>query len=165
MFIPAALIAGIYGAVHDQLSYTLSPEYFTRFKFIQFAMPWAEHSPRMGAALIGFLASWWVGVIVFAILGLFGFMFASPGLMFRALLKSFLVVLLTTFVIGMLGLLCGYIVVDETSVAGYMPRLQPGVIDAVQFIRVGYMHNAGYLGGVIGLITGIRYLFLQRRKT
>jgi hypothetical protein len=26
------LIAGLYGALHDQLSFTIAPEYFTRFK-------------------------------------------------------------------------------------------------------------------------------------
>ncbi len=32
----AILAAGLFGAVHDQISYTLSYEYFTRFKFHQF---------------------------------------------------------------------------------------------------------------------------------
>ncbi len=31
-----ALIGGAYGAVHDQLTYSVSPEYFTAFKFHQF---------------------------------------------------------------------------------------------------------------------------------
>ena len=30
------LIAGLYGVVHNQISYTVSPEYFTKFKFEQF---------------------------------------------------------------------------------------------------------------------------------
>ena len=31
-----ALIAGLYGVVHDQITYSMSPEYFTRLKFFQF---------------------------------------------------------------------------------------------------------------------------------
>ena len=31
-----AVLAGIYGAVHDQISYTISDEYFTKLKFPQF---------------------------------------------------------------------------------------------------------------------------------
>lgn len=33
------LISGVYGALHDQISYTVSPEYFHAFKFRQFAIP------------------------------------------------------------------------------------------------------------------------------
>ena len=32
----AVLFAGLYGVVHNQISYTVSPEYFTKFKFRQF---------------------------------------------------------------------------------------------------------------------------------
>ena len=33
LFLVACLFAGIYGALHNQISYTVSPEYFTQFKF------------------------------------------------------------------------------------------------------------------------------------
>jgi hypothetical protein len=32
-----AALGGIYGVLHDQLTYTIGPEYFTRLKFDQFA--------------------------------------------------------------------------------------------------------------------------------
>ena len=31
-----ALVAAVYGIVHDQITYSISPEYFTRLKFMQF---------------------------------------------------------------------------------------------------------------------------------
>jgi hypothetical protein len=34
-----ALVAGIYGIVHDQFTYSISPEYFTRLKFFSFITP------------------------------------------------------------------------------------------------------------------------------
>ena len=59
----SALLTGIYGAVNDQISYIISPEYFSKVKFEQFA--WADLGwpPRVFAALVGFLGSWWVGLI------------------------------------------------------------------------------------------------------
>lgn len=34
-FVLAAMVAaGLFGVVHDQISYTVSPEYYTRFKFL-----------------------------------------------------------------------------------------------------------------------------------
>ena len=57
------LVAGAYGTLHDQLTFTLAPEYFTQLKFAQFQ--WAELGlpPRVFVAEIGFLATWWVGFV------------------------------------------------------------------------------------------------------
>jgi len=32
--LPGAVMALMYGAIHDQISYTISPEYFTKYKFV-----------------------------------------------------------------------------------------------------------------------------------
>ncbi len=57
------LISGFYGAAHNQISYTVSPDYFHAFKFIQFEMPANLHN-RLGAAIVGWEASWWMGVLI-----------------------------------------------------------------------------------------------------
>ncbi len=56
-------IAGIFGILHDQITYTISPEYFTRMKFDQFSYADFGYPPRIFVAEIGFLATWWVGLI------------------------------------------------------------------------------------------------------
>ena len=39
LFLPAAVLtAGLFGMIHDQISYSVSDEYFTKFKFIQFQL-------------------------------------------------------------------------------------------------------------------------------
>ena len=59
------LVAGLYGMLHDQLSYTLSAEYFTRFKFIQFRLEGQLDKPyRLLAAIV-------VASIGAAVLGIF----------------------------------------------------------------------------------------------
>jgi hypothetical protein len=57
------LIAGAYGIVHDQVTYTIAPEYFTKLKFHQFHYADFGLGNRIFAATIGFLATWWVGAI------------------------------------------------------------------------------------------------------
>jgi hypothetical protein len=57
-----AVIAGLYGAVHDQISYSISPEYFTKMKFEQFSYADFGFPPRVCASEVGFLATWWVGL-------------------------------------------------------------------------------------------------------
>lgn len=164
MLILAAIVAGIYGLLHDQISYTFSNEYFTRFKFIQFNIPWAYENPRLGAAYVGVLATWWVGAIIFLILGLFGFMFASPKEMAVNLAKSFMVVVIIAFLTGLFGLGLGYYEVNDITISSYMIWVTPGVTNPIQFARVGYMHNASYLGGLIGLIFGVIYLFVRKKN-
>lgn len=113
MLIFAAVVAGFYGMLHDQISYTFSEEYFTQFKFKQFGIPWAYEAPRFGAAFVGALATWWMGVLVFIVLGFFGFMFHSPRQMASNLSKSFLVVVTVALLTGLAGLAFGYYQVNE----------------------------------------------------
>lgn len=68
------LVAGIYGIIHDQITYSISNDYFTLFKFQQFGISKSPLNIRAKVAIIGFLATWWVGLflgIVYALLSLF----------------------------------------------------------------------------------------------
>ena len=56
-----AMVAGVYGILHDQITYTISPEYFSKFKFDQFRYAEIGLPDRVFVAEIGFLATWWVG--------------------------------------------------------------------------------------------------------
>ncbi|WP_271785384.1 hypothetical protein [Aquimarina algiphila] len=49
------LIAGVYGILHDQISFSISPEYFTKFKFPQFQIGFmGQNQPRLSASIVGF---------------------------------------------------------------------------------------------------------------
>lgn len=67
LFVFACLLAGGYGALHNQISYTVSPEYFTKFKFHQFQIN-EVIGERLGAAIVGWSASWWMGIFIGIIL-------------------------------------------------------------------------------------------------
>jgi len=41
----------------------------------------------------------------------------------------------------------------------------PEGVDKVAFARVGVMHNFSYLGGFLGIVTGIVYLAIVRWRT
>jgi hypothetical protein len=78
-------MAGLFGALHDQMSYTVSSEYFAKFKFIQFHLLDPGVPERIRAAKVGFLASWWMGIPLGVLCGSAGFVQRSPALMLRAL--------------------------------------------------------------------------------
>jgi hypothetical protein len=57
LFLPAAmLVAGLFGIIHDEISYSVSNEYFTKFKFIQFGLLDVNLPDRFRAGVVGFLA-------------------------------------------------------------------------------------------------------------
>ena len=67
------LLAGLYGILHDQVTYTIAPEYFTKFKYGQFGFePAWFGGHRQTVAAIGFLATWWTGIFIGLGLGLTG---------------------------------------------------------------------------------------------
>ena len=67
--VAGALIAGTYGALHDQVTYSLSEAYFTKLKFHQFHYANFGLPARGFVAVVGFLATWWVGVAAGWVLG------------------------------------------------------------------------------------------------
>ncbi|MEH2503559.1 hypothetical protein V1290_002370 [Bradyrhizobium sp. AZCC 1578] len=63
VFLPAAVAAAaLFGMIHDQISYSVSPEYYTKFKFIQFRVIDLHVPDRIRFAIVGFRASWWMGI-------------------------------------------------------------------------------------------------------
>lgn len=154
------LIAGFYGILHDQITYTISPEYYTLFKFQQFGIDqWGISNERIGAGFVGFLATWWVGLflgIIYAFVSLF---FNSKKIL-KITLKSILYNVLIVFVFGFAGFIYGNFFLRADTIDWYLPKQTIHIQD---FINVGSIHNFGYIGGLIGLIAGL-YLQIKNLK-
>ena len=155
-----AVLGGLYGVLHDQITYSISEEYFTRNKFDQFsyAKPPMD-SPRVFAGIIGFLATWWVGALVAWVLARISLAregeMASPG----RLARSFAIV----FAVSIAAALSGFLYSLWRKSTGYATAWHDwmddlGVVDREAFMSVGYIHNASYLGGCLGMMVGIAYL-------
>lgn len=160
------MIAGLYGIIHDQLTYTISPEYYTKFKFYQFGLM-AEGrspvllSPRLLVAIVGFMATWWMGLPIGLILSLVGLKIDDNKQMFRTVMKAFVWTTIVAFITGLIGLAYGKYVL---AISGVSWRLPENLIDKMNFIAVGSMHNFSYMGGLIGLIVGIIYIIKKRKE-
>ena len=166
----AALTGGIYGAIHDQLTYTISPEYYTKFKFIQFELvdegPEAHLSnPRLWVAAVGVMATWWMGILIGFVLGLVGLTHTNWKTMLRVTLRAFVITMSIAFVIGIIGLIYGRLFLANDPIESFSNWFIPdNIIDFKSFVTVGSMHNFSYAGGIIGLVAGIVYSLGQRSK-
>jgi hypothetical protein len=153
LFIAAAtLAAGAFGAFHDQISYTVSPEYFTKFKFHQFRLLDAGVPERVRAAEVGFFATWWMGLLLGPLVGAAGFLQRDAILMRRALAWSLALVLGFTLLFAIGGLIYGYAQTTNVNPAEYRGWYVPEeLVHPRNFLCAGYMHNAAYLGGVLSV--------------
>ncbi len=145
----ACLLAGLYGMIHNQISYTVGPDYFHAFKFLQFHIS-PTVPPRVGAAVVGWQASWWMGVLIGAPIALVTLFMPTLRGMVGVFLRTAALVVAITLGLGLASLL---LPVGEEHL--HLIRIPAGVSDPVAFLRAGVMHDTSYLAGGIGLIIGL----------
>ena len=162
----AMALAGVYGMFHNQISYTVSAEYFTKFKFRQFGLVDVNLPDRVRASMVGFLASWWMGIPIGLLVGGFGFIHPGHWRMLRVSLWSFLVVIIFTFLFGLCGLLYGWFQTRNFNLSDYRGWFIPNdVVDLRRFLCAGYMHNSSYLGGTLAIFAAAIFHIAVRIKT
>jgi hypothetical protein len=159
----SAITAGLYGVLHDQVTYTISPEYFTAFKFKQFNIyPQQFGNARIAVGVIGFLASWWMGIFLGLLLGATALIFKTHQQMKTELRKVLSFILLIVFAFGGIG----YLLSKFHFISLELPwGVTDELADKDAFFDVASIHNFSYIGGGIGLLAGIIYLVFRWRKT
>lgn len=161
----ALLVAGLFGALHNQISYTVSAEYFTRFKFIQFHLMDPEVPERLRAATVGFRASWWMGIPLGLLTGVAGFIQRTPGHMGRALALSLGVICAFVLLFALAGLAYGAVRTMHLDLAQYYAWfIPPGLEHPRRYVSTGYMHNSAYLGGVAVIPVAWAFHVWYRRR-
>jgi hypothetical protein len=162
----AITVSGLYGMVHDQISYTVSPEYYTKFKFQQFGIADMNLPDRARASIVGFLASWWMGIPIGLMVGGTGFIHPDHWRMLKISLLAFALVMAITFLFGLGGLLYGCFQTKTINLTDYHGWFIPkDVADLRHFLCVGYMHNASYLGGTLSIFAACIFQVVVRIKT
>lgn len=145
----AALAAAVFGALHNQLSYTVGPTYFTALKFEQFGID-PGTAPRLGAAQVGVMASWWTGPLVALPAFLYGF-FAVPRTetFLAAGIGAIGLVLVLATLAALVGLVGG-MAAAATGILDTYLTLAEGPTRS-DLLRAGFMHDASYAAAALGL--------------
>jgi hypothetical protein len=166
LLVMAVLIAGTCGIIHDQITYSISSEYYTKFKFLQFGLVESQLPGRVKVALVGFLASWWMGIPIGLLVGLLGFIHRDHRRMFQVTFRSFVLVAGFTLAFGLAGLACGYYRTSTIHLRDYDYWFVPdNLVDLRRFLCVGYMHNSSYLGGAASIVVAwIFHVIVRLRR-
>jgi len=129
-----AIAGGVFGAIFDQLSVTLSPDYFEWAKGIEPGVRF-----RLDVTLLGFQAGFFAGAVASGIL-----MFAGRGLPLRTLARSIPWVPALALLCAPLGLL-----VVKWSAPELLP-IRSGA--RTGFGQVMGLHYGLYTGALIGIV-------------
>jgi len=158
-----AILAGLYGMIHDQISYLISPEYFTKLKFSQFWYADLGLGDRVFASSVGFLATWWVGFLSAWFLARRLIPGQPRRVAARQIACGFALIFAFALFGGLLGFACGLryeLFVDPAAWNQLLHQWQ--IRDCPAFLRVAFLHYGGYLGGLLGLIVALAVLRPQR---
>lgn len=147
----ACVAAGLYGVLHNQISYTASAEYFEELWFPRFGIP-PEHWDRVGAGMVGWRGSWWMGYYIAPAILLFGLRIPGPRAYLLHCTAAFGVAAATAMAVGVLALMYAHVSGGD----GRYDELW--LADPAGFARANAMHSAAYAGGFIGILTGIAYV-------
>lgn len=107
-----------------------------------------------------------MGIPIGVLVGALGFIQRDASRMLRVSLKAMGVAVSTTLLVGLCGLLFGFFITRAgVDRANYTHWFVPAdVVDLRNYICVGYMHNASYIGGVLSILTAWIYQLVMRFK-
>lgn len=151
------LLGGMYGALHDLITYSISSEYFTRMKFGQFSHMDLGLPQRLFAAQIGFIAAGAVGLAAGWFIARTVVPVWPARMSCRKALRAFLFMLLIAATTALIGNLLGL----KTNIGGMLWNdlcESLGISDVPAFLRVALIHTAGYAGALVGMILAILHL-------
>ncbi len=159
--------ATLYGILNDQITVSLSPEYFSVFKREQFADvlrgAGLQNAPaRVQAIFVGALATWWFGLFLGIVLSISSMVGRHPALPTRLYMRAVggvvLYALCLSVVCSGIGYLAEPFVRPTVENWPFLERIN----DVRRAFAVGFWHDGAYLGGFVG--TFISGLWAQRKR-
>ena len=161
-------VALLYGIINDQITVTISWEYFYYGKELDRvlgpAVPPDMAALRWGAAKVGMMATWSAGLIFgVALLLANNPMRSLPRMGYRRLLRIGLpIMVLSAVVCGVVGGIAGYHGWLTWCSDDFADLVQMNMYRPYHFMCTWGVHLGGYVGGLIGTIVVVAVV-LQRR--
>lgn len=156
-------IAGFYGILHDQVTFTISPEYFTKVKFKQFDYVNFGFGNRVLVSIIGFLATGVAGFFIGWFLGRKYIPYQEKSIARKNINNGFILVFLSSILCSNGAFIFGYLANPGPHLKFWQNTFEfYDISEGWSFVRVAYIHYGSYAGGLIGLL--YTFIFIKRQK-
>jgi len=158
-----SLFAGLYGVIHDQITFTISNEYFVKLKYWQFHYINFSGNDRIKVSVIGFLATWCVGLF----LGWFFARWFLPHCPMTIARKKIIRSVSIVFIVSVLTAIGGgglaFLQRESADYSNWVNITNTYDIENIwAFVNVAYIHNCSYLGALLGFL--IALVLVKRKK-
>ncbi|HKD35732.1 MAG TPA: hypothetical protein VKB78_03000 [Pirellulales bacterium] len=157
------LAAVIYGILHDQVTARICIEYFT-IGHPDLGRPEIFHSnnPTVIGIAWGFVATWWVGLMLGVPLAIAARAGRWPKRTARSLVRPIAMLMAVNAVCAFIAGFAGWIAASRGANAEVVSFLSPE--KRVPFIAVWYAHQSSYAVGFIGGVIVLSLIFYWRVK-
>ena len=151
-----SIIAGLYGIFHDQITFAISNEYFSKLKYQQFGYLNFVDSDRLKVSMIGFLATWWVGLFLGWFLARWFLPHNSYSSARSKIFKSFIITFITSIVLATASGVYVFLFGKSFNYLSWAQIIKTyNIENSWAFVGVAYIHNASYLGALLGLLISL----------
>ena len=157
----SVIIASLFGAIHNQISYSVSSEFFTNFLFGNFGTnEWNIKNERLEATIVGIIGSYWVGLIL-GIIYLIIFLFLRTENNFKNIMNAILINICFAFLGSMIAYLIAKFFISYENSGVFIDF---GTQNPQNYLEAAFMNTGSYIGGIVGIIPGILYLLKKNQK-
>jgi hypothetical protein len=168
VLLAAVVTALVYGAVNDQVTVTISPEYFLYGKELAKTVgdpPSSMFALRWAAAKVGFMATWSAGLAFGVALLIANNPWRGvPRLPNRRLVGRLPMILLSAAAFGVAGGAVGYAGLFTHASADFEDLVRADLWHPRRFMATWGVHLGGYVGGLVGTVAAVANVIRQRRS-
>ena len=165
----ASVIAGIYGVINDQITFSISSEYYTKYRFLQYNLVQVEGDsriiyPRILVVLVTFLSTWWFPLISGLIIIIFNLIQNTWKMLLKTSVLAMLISILITVFSAIIGFMLGSLIIRKLPKYYFADWcfIPDKLNDYENYITAGTMDVFNSFGGFLGLIVAIFYSYKKR---
>ena len=142
----------------DEVSYFISPEFFTKFRFAAYNYP--NDILLWQVAFSGFQNALLIGLLIGLPLSGLTFFHKNINNAARYAVSSFGIIIVVTIIFAIIGYFSGKYLLTEDVVNWELPD---SIIDKVTFLAIETMNNFTYMGATVGMLISI-YWQMKRKS-
>ncbi|MFV0156787.1 hypothetical protein OBK03_13590 [Empedobacter falsenii] len=155
------IVASLFGALHNQISYSVSSEFFTDFLFGRFGTnEWNIRNERLEASIVGIIGSYWVGLILGIIYAII-FLFMNTENNIKNIINAIIINIAFTILGSFIAFIIAKFFISYQNSGVFM---EFGTKNPQNYLEAAFMNTGSYYGGIIGIIAGIIYLRKRNQK-